>query len=80
MVAKYFFAYFYFQVSGAEKIVYGYEEVLERLRSGEEKDLIIVEGEMDKLSLNEAGFWNVVSVPDGAPASVKVSARCICIR
>lgn len=28
---------------------------------------IIVEGEMDKLSLEEAGFTNVISVPDGAP-------------
>jgi twinkle protein len=26
---------------------------------------------MDKLSLNEAGIWNVVSVPDGAPAQVQ---------
>ena len=29
---------------------------------------MIVEGELDKLALNEAGLWNVVSVPDGAPA------------
>ena len=29
-----------------------------------------VEGEIDKLSLEEAGFRNCVSVPDGAPASV----------
>ena len=33
-------------------------------------EIIIVEGEMDKLSLNEAGIWNVVSVPNGAPAKV----------
>ncbi len=26
---------------------------------------------MDKLALEEAGFTNVVSVPDGAPARVK---------
>jgi len=28
-------------------------------------ELIIVEGEMDVLALHEAGFTNVVSVPDG---------------
>ena len=31
-------------------------------------------GEMDKLALEEAGFSNVVSVPDGAPAKVKEAA------
>lgn len=31
-------------------------------------DLIIVEGEIDKLSLEVAGLTNVVSVPNGAPA------------
>ncbi|KHG10114.1 DNA primase/helicase [Gossypium arboreum] len=34
-------------------------------RSGDE-----VEGEMDKLAMEEAGFRNCVSVPDGAPPSV----------
>ena len=29
-----------------------------------------VEGEIDKLSLEEAGFYNCVSVPDGAPPKV----------
>jgi hypothetical protein len=29
-----------------------------------------VEGEMDKLAMEEAGFRNCVSVPDGAPPSV----------
>ncbi|CAJ1963040.1 unnamed protein product [Sphenostylis stenocarpa] len=29
-----------------------------------------VEGEMDKLAMEEAGFFNCVSVPDGAPPSV----------
>jgi twinkle protein len=36
-----------------------------------QRQLIIVEGEMDKLALNEAGYWNVVSVPDGAPSSIR---------
>ncbi|XP_019179216.1 PREDICTED: twinkle homolog protein, chloroplastic/mitochondrial-like [Ipomoea nil] len=32
--------------------------------------LLQVEGEMDKIAMEEAGFRNCVSVPDGAPASV----------
>ncbi len=54
------------QVPKAEKVLYGYDDVLHAA------DIIIVEGEMDKLSLEEAGYLNVVSVPDGAPAKVKV--------
>lgn len=41
------------------------------------KPLVIVEGEMDQLSMMEAGIENVVSVPGGAPMKVadgKVSA------
>lgn len=49
-------------------MLYGYDDVVNS------PEVIIVEGEMDKLSLEEAGFQNVVSVPDGAPARVK--ARC----
>lgn len=37
------------------------------LQAGGE-EVIIVEGELDKLALNEAGFPNVLSVPDGAPS------------
>lgn len=49
------------QVKGAERVLYGYNHI-----RPEDEMLIIVEGEMDKLSLNEVGYWNVVSVPDGA--------------
>jgi len=49
------------QEAGAEKIVYGYDDI--------DPDLtIVVEGEMDKLALEVAGFTNTISVPDGAPA------------
>lgn len=48
--------------SGAERILYGFDDITE-------KSLIIVEGEMDKLSCEMVGFRNVVSVPDGAPAT-----------
>ena len=53
------------QVSGAEKILYGLDDVRDSA------EIVIVEGEMDKLALEEAGFRNVVSVPDGAPSRVK---------
>jgi twinkle protein len=35
------------------------------------KPVVIVEGEMDALSLMECGFVNVLSVPNGAPMAVK---------
>jgi twinkle protein len=48
--------------TNAERIFYGMDDV-----TGE--TAIIVEGEMDKLALEEAGFRNCLSVPDGAPAA-----------
>jgi twinkle protein len=53
------------QVKGAEKILYGLDDIVDV------KSAIIVEGELDKLALEEAGIRNVVSVPDGAPKGVK---------
>lgn len=47
--------------SGAERIFYGMDQVV-----GE--TLVIVEGEIDKLSMDTAGIPGCVSVPDGAPA------------
>lgn len=49
------------QVAGAEKVLYRYDDISDEVT-------IICEGEMDALSLEVAGFINVVSVPDGAPA------------
>jgi twinkle protein len=46
-------------VSGAERLLYGYDDI--------QPTTIIVEGEMDKLACEVAGFANCVSVPDGAP-------------
>ncbi|XP_052201911.1 primase homolog protein isoform X2 [Diospyros lotus] len=54
----------FWQEKGTEKILYGLDDIKE---SGE---IIIVEGEIDKLSMEEAGFRNCVSVPDGAPQKV----------
>ncbi|KAJ0018428.1 hypothetical protein Pint_11339 [Pistacia integerrima] len=59
-----FCTYLLFQEKDAEKVFYGLDDI-----EGE-SDIIIVEGEMDKLSMEEAGFRNCVSVPDGAPAQV----------
>ncbi|KAF6176927.1 hypothetical protein GIB67_027727 [Kingdonia uniflora] len=52
------------QERGTEKILYGLDDIKQAI------DIIIVEGEMDKLSMEEAGFCNCVSVPDGAPTKV----------
>lgn len=55
----------FWQVKGAEKILYGVDDIVGS------SEVVIVEGEMDKLSFEEAGIRNVVSVPDGAPSRVK---------
>jgi twinkle protein len=54
------------QEKGAEKILFGMDTV-----PPEAETLIWVEGEMDVLACHEAGVWNVVSVPDGAPKKVR---------
>ncbi|GAB4852235.1 hypothetical protein Ancab_016427 [Ancistrocladus abbreviatus] len=54
----------FWQEQDTEKIFYGLDDIKDKT------DIIIVEGEMDKLAMEEAGFRNCVSVPDGAPASV----------
>lgn len=46
--------------AGAERCLFGLDDITD--------SAIIVEGEMDKLSLDECGFTNSVSVPDGAPS------------
>jgi twinkle protein len=53
------------QVKDAETILYGLDDIADT------KSAIFVEGEPDKLALEEAGIRNVVSVPDGAPKEVK---------
>jgi twinkle protein len=46
--------------AGAKRVLYGLNDIAETT--------IIVEGEMDKLSLAEAGLFHAVSVPEGAPS------------
>jgi twinkle protein len=45
---------------GCEPILYGLDDI-------DAKELVIVEGEFDKLALAEAGIISAVSVPNGAP-------------
>jgi twinkle protein len=56
------------QVKGAEKIFFGLDDI-----AGSSVG-IIVEGELDKLALDEAGLTNILSVPDGAPPAVKAGS------
>jgi len=48
------------QVEGAEAVLYGLDDI------AESEEAIFVEGEPDKLAVEEAGLNNVVSVPNGA--------------
>lgn len=57
----------FWQEKGTEKIFYGLDNIADA------DEIIIVEGEMDKLSMEEAGFFNCVSVPDGAPQTVSLT-------
>lgn len=54
----------FWQEKHGEKIPYGLDDIKEA------RDIIIVEGEFDKLSMEEAGYRNCISVPDGAPPKV----------
>ncbi|XP_077253340.1 twinkle homolog protein, chloroplastic/mitochondrial-like isoform X2 [Tasmannia lanceolata] len=54
----------FWQEKDTEKILYGLDDIKQA------GDVIIVEGEIDKLSMEEAGYRNCVSVPDGAPPKV----------
>ncbi|KAF2310728.1 hypothetical protein GH714_016681 [Hevea brasiliensis] len=54
----------FLQERDTEKIFYGLDDIKEA------DDVIIVEGEIDKLAMEEAGFRTCVSVPDGAPPKV----------
>ena len=58
------------QEKDCEKVFFGLDN-LQAAGGDGPKEIIIVEGEMDALSLNEAGIWNVLSVPDGAPKEAR---------
>ncbi|WCJ24367.1 nucleic acid binding nucleic acid binding [Euphorbia peplus] len=54
----------FWQDKGTAKQLYGLDDIKEA------SEIIIVEGEIDKLSVEEAGFRNCASVPNGAPLCV----------
>uniref|UniRef100_A0A803MID8 SF4 helicase domain-containing protein n=1 Tax=Chenopodium quinoa TaxID=63459 RepID=A0A803MID8_CHEQI len=54
----------FWQEADTERIFYGLDDIKNA------SDIIIVEGEIDKLAMEEAGLHNCVSVPDGAPPKV----------
>ncbi|KAL3537963.1 hypothetical protein ACH5RR_001329 [Cinchona calisaya] len=56
----------FWQEKGTEKVLYGLDDIREA------DEIIIVEGEIDKLSMEEAGISNCASVPAGAPQTVSV--------
>jgi len=58
------------QCKNAKKVFYGINDI-----EGE-KECYIVEGEMDKLALYEAGFKNCISVPNGANDLNDVFENC----
>jgi len=60
----------FMQEAGAESIFYGLDDVRNA------KQIIIVEGEIDKLSFHEAGFKNVLSVPQGGSDSLQCLTNC----
>ena len=60
------------QVSGAKLIPYNINSIApEAYKEGEDKYVIITEGEMDALTYVECGFNHVVSVPSGATCNLE---------
>lgn len=58
------------QTKGAKKIFYGINDIVDS------DEVIIVEGEMDKLAMFEAGHENCISVPNGANDLNDVFENC----
>lgn len=59
------------QVSGAKLIPYNINSIAqEAFQEGEEKYVLITEGEMDALTYIECGYEHVVSVPSGATGNL----------
>jgi twinkle protein len=59
------------QESGAERTLFNIDSVKQHWAHTKRKEVIIVEGEMDVLSMWEAGFIYAVTLPDGAPKTAK---------
>jgi twinkle protein len=61
----------FLQEKNATKCLYNIDMLKKHWESVGTKSVIFVEGEMDVLALYEAGYKNVVSLPDGAPQTAK---------
>ena len=61
----------FLQEKNATKCLYNIDMLKTFWEETNMKSVIFVEGEMDVLALHEAGFRNVVSLPDGAPQTPK---------
>ena len=61
----------FLQEKNATKCLYNIDMLKKHWEDVAIKSVIFVEGEMDVLALYEAGFKNVVSLPDGAPQTAK---------
>ena len=61
----------FLQEKNATKCLYNIDMLKKNWEKVATKSVIFVEGEMDVLALYEAGFKNVVSLPDGAPQTAK---------
>jgi len=61
----------FLQEKNATKCLYNIDMLQKDWKNKTTKSVIFVEGEMDVLALYEAGFKNVVSLPDGAPQTAK---------
>jgi twinkle protein len=56
-------------MQGGEKTLFGLDDIADA------EQVIIVEGEMDKLAMEQAGMRNCVSVPDGVPLAPSAGAQ-----
>lgn len=59
------------QEGGAIRSLFNIDAVREYWQETGDRTVIFVEGEMDVLSMYEAGYTNVVTLPDGAPQEAK---------
>ena len=60
----------FMQFAEAESIFYGLDDCKDA------SEIIIVEGEFDRLALNQCGIWNVLSVPQGAGDKLDCIQNC----
>lgn len=60
------------QEAASRRTLFNYDDAVNGEYFKEKKRLIFVEGEMDVLACYEAGIYNAVSLPDGAPKEAKM--------